>query len=171
MDRSQLRNLLLKIVLGALGLSSYALVASVLSFRPETEPVSTLQSMVRLPASLPGALPVEIPNVFQPEEKVVEAPKIDVLALSCWDGPASENMQTTAKWIRLTGRSCDLSSGAHQWKVDNASNGFSATVFDLDLKQLTTDYIPLQNGANEIKLSSVGEDGQVREVKMVIQRL
>lgn len=160
----------MKIVFCVLGLSSYALVASVFSFRPQSEPNDILTSMVRLPAALPAAipLPVNLP-LFNQAIKTQDPFKIETLALSCWDGTQGQVMSTTARMVRLTGRACgDL--GGDSWKVSNQSNGFSATVFEPTPKQLTTDFVPLLAGRNEIRFAFLGPDGVSHEASVIVER-
>ena len=171
MDRLAAQALYMKIVFGVLGLSTYVLVASVLSFRPATEPKNILTSMVRLPAALPAAipLPVNLP-MFSPVEKIQEPFKIDTLALSCWDSSQHQSQSTKARMVRLTGRTCTDGWQASSWKVSNISNGFSATVFETSPKQMTTDFVPLQAGKNEIQFVILAMDGSSHEVSMTIER-
>lgn len=170
MNRIEARALYLKIVLGALGISSYVLLASVLSSRPEHQE-NTLATMVRIPASLPSALPVNLPKVFAPAEKAPETAKLDTLAVSCWDSQeATLNLSTSARWVRLLGRSCRQKFPADSWEVKNHSNGFQATVFEPNEKQLTTDFIPLKEGTNEIAFRAIDEKGVAHQVTFTVER-
>jgi hypothetical protein len=175
-DRIAAQRLYFKIVFGALGLFTYALVASILSFRPATEPKDIITSMVRLPAAIPAALPsiavpVNLP-MFNQAVKVAEPIKIETLALSCWDvSQAQAQVQSTsARWIRLVGRACAETLDNNSWEVSNKSNGFSATVFTPGQKQLTTDYIPLAPGKNEIRMAVLDADGVSHEVTFNVER-
>jgi len=173
-DRSAAQSLYFKIVFGVLGVFTYALVASILSFRPETEPKDLITSMVRLPAALPAALPsIQVPvnlPMFNQAEKVQEPIKIETLALSCWDVSQGQSMTTSARWVRLVGRACAETLKTESWQVSNQSNGFSATVFAPASKQLTTDYIPLAAGKNEIRFAVLDADGVSHEILLNLER-
>ena len=105
----------------------------------------TLSSLVRLPASLPAQLAAD-------HRPVLEPVKMEVMALSCWDRQEAALNATSARWLRLTGRACQMSADADSIMVQNLSNGYVATVFAGRDQSLTTDFIPLQIGKNDIQI-------------------
>lgn len=172
MDRLAAQALYFKIVFGVLGALTYAFVASVLSFKPETEPKDIITSMVRLPAAIPAALPLPDVNlpIFSPTVRVQEPIKIETLAVSCWDSSQGQTLNTSARYVRLTGRGCSENLKNDSWQVSNSSNGFSATVFAPGQRQLTTDYIPLAAGKNEIHFAVLDADGVRHEISLNVER-
>lgn len=150
MDRNQVRVALLKILLMVLCGSTWLFWSFIFSTRPEQINEDTLSSLVRLPASLPVQL-------VTPTTKTLPPIEMSAVMVPCWDSPQTEAQATSARWVRLVGRSCK--STGQVW-VENKSNGYVATVFDQQLgAKLTTDYIPLNQGHNEIIIRFEPEPG------------
>ncbi len=143
MDRHQVRLGLFKITIAVLALSTWVFSSVVFSTRPQVAEAGNddaLSNLVRLPASLP---------VFSPAaDKVAEPVRMDVVHLPCWDKKDAMIKDTSARWLRLTGRACQLEP--QDVSVRNLSNGYVATVFTPKTGDMTTDFIPLQNGKNDI---------------------
>ncbi|MGE0526968.1 MAG: hypothetical protein AB7G93_04085 [Bdellovibrionales bacterium] len=142
MDRHQVRYTLLKLTGLVLIATTWVFWSFVYGTRPETPDADALTTLVRLPASLPG--------VFTPEVKSVGPIRMDVHKLGCWDQAGSQLIDVSARWVRLTGKTCDSGTRAETVTVRNLSNGYVATVFAAAPGELTTDFIPLQVGRNEI---------------------
>ncbi len=143
MDRNQSRMALLKATALVLLGTTWVFWSFVYATRPEAVSPSTtpLEALIRLPASLPA--------VVQPTTKVLPPIEMNVAALDCWDLKNESDRSTDARWVRLTGRACDFRGNSENVTVKNTSNGYSATVFDSN-GRLTTDFIPLQMGKNDI---------------------
>lgn len=142
MDRNQVRWALLKITALALLGTTWVFWSFVYATRPEAAPVTNpLEALMRLPASLPA--------VVQPTTKVLPPIEMSVTALNCWDMKDGAERETAARWMRLTGKPCQFQGSADSVTVKNLSNGYAATVFD-SAGRLTTDFIPLQIGKNDI---------------------
>jgi len=165
MDRNQVRIALLKITMAALAVSTWVFWSFIFSTRPEESQADPLVDLVRLPASLPSQIPG-----MQPLVKVMDPIAMDVAHVPCWDQDAGGDRSTAAHWVRLTGRTCNVESDDHSVTVINASNGFSATILPTQ-KALTTDYIPLEPGRNEIviRFEREGESALERKVAFVRQ--
>lgn len=174
MDRKGIRLFQLKIAGLVLAVSSLAFAANVLSFRPGLLPSSELSegavamaSGGRGPASVPRSLgEVGASGPARLGEKV----KMDTLAMSCWDEGSEKSLNTSARFVRFTGRGCGDRLKVETWQVRNTSNGFSATVFSGSARQLTTDYIPLQVGLNEIRFVALSPEGVRHESVMRVER-
>jgi len=151
MDKSQARRALLKISLLVLGISTWIFTSFLLSTRPEESAApSPLNALVRLPASLPRQLPAQLPGVFVSAPKLVEPIEMSVVNIPCWDSGKSDVSRTDAKWVRLTGHPCQSKLGVETVTVRNLTTGYVATVFATQGAGLTTDFIPLKDGSNEI---------------------
>ncbi len=152
MDRARARLALLKISLVTLLLSSWVFVSFIFSTRPEQPEANALTALVRLPASIPSQLPQQLPDVFASPSKPVEPVDMNTVDIPCWDKAASEENSTTADWVRLTGRTCLVKISNELITVRNTTTGYVATVFPTQGDTLTTDFIPLQPGKNEIRI-------------------
>jgi hypothetical protein len=163
MDRNQVRLRLLKISGGVLALSTWVFWSSLYGTRPEEAPVdaSALGVLVRLPASLPAKL--------QPSTKTLQPIKMDIMKIACWDGSDLQERGTDARWVRFTGHPCGKQN-LDSVTVKNLANGYSATVFASGKKDLTTDFIPLQMGRNEILIRFENEPGSSFESQFAINR-
>ena len=87
---------------------------------------------------------------MSPQAKVADPIEMGIVRLPCWDHAGEPTVDTSARWVRLTGRVCQNEGGAESISVRNLTNGFSATVFPTLGKGMTTDFIPLQSGQNAI---------------------
>ncbi len=144
MTRNQARFTLLKVTAFVLLGTSWVFGSFVYSSRPEQATAANpLQKLIRLPASLPIQL--------APTTKVLPPIDMNVVALPCWDVKEAGPKDTGARWIRLTGKACQVNGNAENVSVRNLSNGYSATIFPAS-GALTTDFIPLQMGKNDIMI-------------------
>lgn len=161
MDRKQVRLALLKITTCVLLATTWVFWSFVFATRPEKSdaPADTLTNLVRLPASLPSALAEPLVPVFGAGPRATPVIEMGVVALPCWDRKDAMVKDTSARWIRLTGRACEKASGRSAVSVRNLSNGYTATVFDARAGDLTTDFIPLQTGKNDILVRFEAEPG------------
>lgn len=145
-----MRFALLKVTLLVLAGSTWVFWSFVFSTRPETAAEDALESLVRLPASLPQ----QIPGMSTlPSTRANDPIEMDVVRIPCWEKSSSPQIDTSARWIRLTGRRCQGEAAAplaDSVSVRNLTNGYVATVFPMQNRNMTTDFIPLQSGHNEI---------------------
>jgi hypothetical protein len=170
MDRHQVRLALLKITFMVLCGSTWVFWSFVFASRPEHPGQDALSTLVRLPASLPNRLPETLPSVFA-APKIAEPIAMDVIVLPCWDKQDTMIKSTSARWLRLTGKSCfQLPSNGEDIMVRNLSNGYMATVFAPVAGNLTTDFIPLQPGRNEIQIRFETEPGVLFESQFTFVR-
>lgn len=175
MDLHQLRLALLKLsVLVLLG-STWLFSGFVLESRPlegvtgagQMDPLSQL---VRLPASLQTQLPENIPGVFRPQARVVEPVQMNIVKLPCWDRSGAAEQNVSARWIRLVGRTCQGDYSAEAVSVRNLANGYVGTVFNANATSMTTDFIPLEIGKNEILIRFESEPGVSLETQVTFNR-
>jgi hypothetical protein len=156
MDRNQVRLSLLKITVVVLLGSTWVFWSFIMATKPTSRTVSNVdtagnpfETLVRLPASIPGQL------LASPQDNAAAIPKVrmEVLRVPCWDKQKAEIEGTSAKWLRLTGRACQTESvDAKSVTVRNLSNGYVATVFTGADQDFTTDFIPMQAGKNDIQI-------------------
>jgi hypothetical protein len=169
MDLHQVRWALLKISVVVLAAVSWVFCSFVFASRPtETEAsqsAGALTSLVRLPASLPAELPTKM---FKKAPKVQEPIRMDVVQLPCWEAKDLTTPSKGSRWVRLIGRLCQNADA--EVTVRNLSNGYLATVFEARPGVLTTDFIPLENGSNEIQIRWMQESGAYSENKVLLTR-
>lgn len=160
---------LLKIAVAALGGMTWLFTGFLFESRPHHQaPVeNALTSLVRLPASLPAELHE---NVFSSHARPMEPIRMDVVELPCWDRGDVTVQNVNSRWVRLTGKSCQSDGGAEQVTVRNLANGYEATIFASHGPSLTTDFIPLQKGANEIVIRIDQGVGVALESQFTFQR-
>lgn len=163
MDRHQVRFALLKMTALALALTSWVFWGFIYTTRPEeaAAELNALGALIRLPASLPAQL--------APSTKTLQPIRMDVFKLACWDLKDGDNRETDARWIRLTGHPCQ-NQNLDSVTVRNLSNGYVATVFPAQKGELTTDFIPLQMGQNDILIRFENEPGSSLESQFSIKR-
>jgi len=97
----------------------------------------------------------------------------EILDLSC--EPAKEPIQVAQRirQIRLRGEDCQVASSSGEeskTKIDNLTNGFNASVFSTQPGLFTTDYISLDEGKNQIKISQTKKSGEVHTRDLVVIR-
>ena len=163
-----MRRSLLKVSLTLLAALSWVSAGLVFETRPApVEPVQggTLSALVRLPASLPGALP----GVFAAPVRI-EAPRMEQLKVPCWDAEEKSTLATEARWVRMSGKACARAGTADSIQVRNLANGYVATVFSTQGDRLTTDYIPVESGKNEILVRFNQGEGVTFENRITLQR-
>lgn len=152
---------MLKISLVALMGCTWVFWSFLFASRPEETDVDTLTSLVRLPASIPAQIPgiSNIPGLQKSLPGVAFAPptsraappiEMDIVKVPCWDKTDEVENETSARWVRLVGKNCESDASSDTVTVRNLTNGYVATVFPTQLKGMTTDFIPLQAGKNEI---------------------
>ena len=159
-----MRLALLKITLVAFLASSWVFSSFIFATRPgedapaQSKTAEALTSIVRLPASLPAQIPG-----MKAQPKPFEPIAMEIVQVPCWDRTKSAPKATEAHWVRLTGRACDGEVEPEAISVRNITNGFSATIFSTEAKNMTTDFIPLQAGNNEVIISFSQGNGTTME--------
>jgi hypothetical protein len=166
MDLHKLRLKLLKIGLVILGMTSWIFASFVLSTRPEESatPDTALTSLVRLPASLPHD-GIEAIGRFGSVPRVSEPPRMELLKVNCWDLEKA-SLGTSSQWIRLVGGACGANLVT---QVRNLTNGYSATVFSLANGKLTTDFIPMDVGSNDLEITLESEQATSQNHLIVVR--
>ena len=163
MDCHRQRASLLKIAIPVLLGSTWMFFAFVMDTRPAgRRPTGTIDRLTRLPASLStGQLPLG-------EVVKAEAPRMDVLRVPCWDEGASDEMAVSARWVRVVGRNCKTDGATVS--VRNVTNANVATVLPDAKGQITTDFIPLEAGRNEIVFTFESAPGKILERRVTLVR-
>ena len=162
MDLHQQRASLLKIAIPVLLGSTWMFFAFVMDTRPAANrPTGAIDRLARLPASLSAGEPL-VPA------KVLEAPRMDVVRLPCWDQSAVKEMAVSARWVRVVGRNCN-SEGATV-SVRNLANANVATVLPEAKGQITTDFIPIESGRNDILFTFESAPGKILERRVTLIR-
>lgn len=166
MDRLQMQAALLKITLVVLVGTSWLFVGFLFDSRPEVKTMDALTTLVRLPASLPSSLPENVFSASRPVDPI----RMDVFELPCWDKTSSQPQSVSSRWIRLRGIPCEADKNTAKIFVKNLSNGYEATVFSSKGDALTTDFIPLQEGKNQIEIKVEGAPGAIVENRFEFNR-
>ncbi len=170
MDKYQVRVALLKISLLTLAMTSWVFWSFVISTRPDQGEADPLQALVRLPASIPSQLPDQVQNVFKAEVKVFEPIEMETVQLPCWDAEDAGENEVSARWVRLTGKTCQTVSSAEAVSVRNVTTGYVATVFPTQKNRMTTDFIALQVGKNDLVIRLEKGDGAIVESRVSFYR-
>ena len=179
MDLHQIRYALLKLTLFLMLGTTWVFSSFIFATRPDDSATDSFSSLVRLPASLPSQLPAiaeisrlnqTLPGVFLPAPKLNEPIEMNTVKVGCWDGKDRSVKSTSARWIRLTGKTCQGHHDADQVVVRNLTNGYTATVFPNHASGLSTDFIPLQAGRNEIWVRFNQGPGLTVESQFTFQR-
>lgn len=166
MDQHQVRVALFKISLVALTASSWIFTSFVFGTRPDMPDNDTFTTLVRLPASLPG-VSEQLPKLLAPQVKPMEPIRMDIVKLPCWDMGDMAEQSVAARWIRLTGKVCQTDAEPETIEISNLTNGYTGTVFQTHADQMSTDFIPLQEGANDILIRFGQGDGVALENRFV----
>lgn len=159
-----MRARLLKVTLLVLFASSWIFSSFLLGSRPEEgASQDPLTKLVRLPASIQK-------EVFNPQVKVIEPVRMETVHMPCWNEVAGHGEDIDARWVRLTGKDCEHHPG-QEVSVRNLSNGYTATVFSATPgENLTTDFIPLEKGKNEIQIRFEQQPGAIVENQFTFTR-
>jgi hypothetical protein len=152
-----------------LAITTWVSTSFIFATRPEVYSSGTLNTLVRLPASLPKQLPSQLPGVFV-APRINEPIEMNVVRVPCWDQANPDVSPISARWIRLTGTFCKNKVGSGIMSVRNLTTGYAATVFPLQGKNLTTDFIPLKAGKNEILIRLEPSKGVAFESRLAFQR-
>lgn len=92
------------------------------------------------------------------------------LKIPC-DGIQKTVFTQKVEQLRLKGDSCFTSDWQiKESSIQNAANGFVATVFFPSHRSFTTDYISLANGINRIVIKHQFTNGQFEEREYVVER-
>lgn len=109
---------------------------------------SQKQAEILVPEVSGGRKPASLPE-----------PSSDVLSLnSLCDFKGLEKSQTGLEFVELGGTNCLKNKKILKLKISNETNGYVASIFELDKEKFKTDLIRLNLGANKISIS--GFDSQ-----------
>lgn len=168
---------LLKISFVALAVSTWISVGFVMETRPDDIALAMNSNSSVMPktedalavlARLPASIPAQLPTAFASAGKPFVPIKMDVVKLGCWDTTDLAAQTVEARWVRFTGRPCQSDSQPENIEVMNVTNGYVGTVFSAHEDQLTTDFIPLQEGTNDILVKLGHGDGVIFENRFTL---
>lgn len=155
MDLADRRRGALKYFIAALAVCTWGTVSTVLATKPSARSIAHVVG-AREPAS---------------SDTATEPVRMDQVRLKCWSEPPQTLMGTGARWVRITGATCDRELGVEEITLKNITNGFKATLFALTGQVLTTDFIPLDLGANVLVVQITdAASGTMREAHITITR-
>ncbi|MEK6556584.1 MAG: hypothetical protein AABZ31_15145, partial [Bdellovibrionota bacterium] len=95
------------------------------------------------------------------------AATIDV---DCLDKNEQRTLKVTSLQLRIRAKLCgdfDIS----KTEITNTSNGYSATVFKTGDKVMSSDYIQLSDGLNQIKIQVQDRLGRVQSSELLVSRI
>lgn len=157
---------LLKYSLFTCALLAIFVSVSILDARP-TDSESVVEQVVGIVSRVPAALPAML----------TETPKIETHAdFQVWQppclGPTSKlpALATNSHWLRLATATCDRHKEILDTSLLNESNGFVATVFTPNRSNLTSDFIPLAAGKNNMHMEVKLASGETLSYRWTIQR-
>jgi hypothetical protein len=165
MNRTQAQLALLKysaLVFAVLGLLT---AVSVWDARPTSSPSVILEELAkRVPASIPRLLET-------PKPDPIIRPNFEVLQLPCLNSrSAFKAQQTDSHWLRISSELCAQANKIIESHLENQSNGFVATVFLRTTHQFTSDFIPLNEGANDLRMELTLASGEKYTYQWKINR-
>lgn len=111
---------------------------------PATPAAATDDS--RQPASLPS-----------PEMKPASAMN-DVFDIDCKKNEAA--FEVSAGQVRFRGKTCFSGENLDRLEILNETNGSTATILRRGTNAFETDLIPLNDGANQVKIASLDQSGR-----------
>lgn len=115
----------------------------------------------RVPASL----------LLKDKPKIQPAKTFKVWQPPCLQAKTKFNdFKTDSSWIRISTQSCDETHEISQSKLENKSNGYVATIFTTSANQLTSDFIPLVDGANEFQMEVKLDSGKRFNYQWTVER-
>lgn len=79
-------------------------------------------------------------------------------------------MRTDSGWLRISADTCDSTIEITESKLQNVSNGYVATVFNLSPSHLTSDFIPLTSGPNVLQMDLTADSGEKFSYRWTVDR-
>lgn len=125
------------------------------------------QTGQRNPSSImPAELPLKI-------NKSIPSPvSNETLVLGCLRDGMKIEMKSAAKRVRLKARFCDgLVTALDESSIVNRANGFEATLFNLENGGLSSDYISLASGPNQLLFQIANSNGDHVVGEVTVLRL
>lgn len=128
-----------------------------------------------------GRTPASVENLSQEIQRVVlgssdrdqaQATFIiqsEVVSLDCFNSSSPVKVLSQAKQVRLRGPICGKGAISNL-EVVNRTNGFVATIFEIEKFRYSSDYIQLSQGENQILLSYRDMEGTQHASEIVISR-
>jgi|GEM_PF-2665364 hypothetical protein len=104
-----------------------------------------------------------------PSSKMVsdDLEKQALIELNCSRKLANE-MKVNSPWAQIKGRFCKPSK-SQIVEITNESNGFTASIFNLNSEEYKTDLIQLKNGPNKIRIRVQSTDGLLEEQTVLVE--
>lgn len=143
-------------------------LASLLSPEMEERPALMVRSpeqKTREPASLPHLKGPKKEIVIEDSKKVLSnllSSNMISYDLRC-AGEKVTTYKVEGAYLQLKGKDCGRTSQMPKLLITNQSNGFTASVFQLNAKEYQTDLIQLIEGENQILIQSQFPSGRIEE--------
>lgn len=104
-----------------------------------------------------------------PSSKMVsdDLEKQALIELNCSRKLANE-MKVNSPWAQIKGRFCKPRK-SQIVEITNESNGFTASIFNLNSEEYKTDLIQLKNGPNKIRIRVQSTDGLLEEQTVLVE--
>lgn len=112
----------------------------------------------------PSRRPAAVPNSKMISD---DLEKQALIELNCGRKLANE-MKVNSPWAQIKGRFCKPSKSQFV-EITNESNGFTASVFNLNSDEYKTDLIQLKNGPNKIRIRVQTAEGQSEEQTVLVE--
>lgn len=165
MNRTQAHIALLKVSLIFAGLLAGLVGVSVLNTRPTAGPSIVAGVVNNMVARVPAAIPRLLKD--KSAAKIVR-PEFEVWNIPCLGQQGLATHQTQSRWIRLSTHDCESAFSASH--LENKTNGFVATIFVPNSAMMTSDFIPLNVGANQLNLDVTMDSGEKIKLSWVVTR-
>lgn len=122
----------------------------------------------------PGARgPLKGPSPASVSENVAPAASLPAFVPYETKCQPQESFETAATKVRITGAFCGQppKAEAGEFKISNTTSRFTATVLsDPQAKTFSTDFIPLEAGANKVQMDFAYKNGKSFPVDLTITR-
>ncbi len=121
---------------------------------------------IKIQPNSPGSILNEAVGSDVPKQD----PKFATISVNCQSG-IGQTLQSVARLVRIKIRPCrGTITQLDGSRVVNLANGNEGTLFKLEDGEITTDYIHLVNGQNQVKIRLVGANGRTYASDVTIVR-
>jgi len=105
-----------------------------------------------------------------PKADAKPEPKVETFALNCLYDGAKINLTSAARQVRLKTDLCGHRLDLDKSNMVNRTNGFEATLFQLEKGGFSSDYIDLVEGQNQIVVQLADAKGRTISAQVAISR-
>jgi len=169
MNRTQAHRALLKTSSVLCAVLFVGVCVSILDARPSSAAGPSLAEVPELAYNVVTRVPASL--LLKEKHKAPPIKSFKVWQPPCLQAKTKfEELKTDSSWIRISTQSCDEDQEIAESKLENKSNGYVATIFSTSANQLTSDFIPLVDGANQFQMDVKLESGKHFNYQWTVER-